>query len=145
MKLNELPKITIRKGKRVGRGYGSGKGGHTSGRGTKGQKVKRSMPLLFQGTKSKKSFVKRLPFLRGKGKFKSLSKKSFIVKSGQLNVFKKDETVDLKALIKKGLVPEFTQKVKILNDGKVEVALTVAVASSKGAKAEIEKAGGKLK
>ena len=40
MKLNSIPKRKNRvmPGKRIGRGYGSGVGGHTVGRGTKGQK-----------------------------------------------------------------------------------------------------------
>lgn len=74
MNLSTLPKIIMRKKKRLGRGVGSGKGMHTVGRGTKGQKAREDVPLLFEGTKSKKSLVKRLPYLRGKGKFKSLKK-----------------------------------------------------------------------
>ena len=40
MYLETIPKRKnrIKKGKRLGRGYGSGVGGHTVGRGTKGQK-----------------------------------------------------------------------------------------------------------
>ena len=37
MKLNALPKTSARRAKRLGHGYGSGKGGHTSSRGQKGQ------------------------------------------------------------------------------------------------------------
>ncbi len=51
--------------------YGSGKGGHTAGRGQKGQKVRGKVKALFEGTKMRKSFIKRLPFKRGKGKFKA--------------------------------------------------------------------------
>lgn len=50
---------------------GSGKGSHTSGRGQKGQKTRRKIGVLFEGMKMKKSFLKRLPLMRGKGKFKS--------------------------------------------------------------------------
>jgi len=55
--------------KRLGRGYGSGKGGHTSGRGQKGQKSRTKIHFLFEGVKVKKSTLKKLPLLRGKGKF----------------------------------------------------------------------------
>ena len=58
------------KRKRLGRGYGSGKGGHTVGRGQKGQKTRGKIGILFEGLKVKKSFIKRLPMLRGKGKNK---------------------------------------------------------------------------
>lgn len=74
MKL-KLEKVRSRPGKRLGRGYGSGKGGHTSGRGQKGQKARGSVNILFEGVKVKKSFFKRLPLLRGKGKFKTRKNK----------------------------------------------------------------------
>lgn len=65
----KLPKIVGKKLKRVGRGMGSGKGSHTSGRGQKGQKSRSGLHILFEGVKTKKSLLKRLPKLRGKGKF----------------------------------------------------------------------------
>jgi large subunit ribosomal protein L15 len=64
-----LPKVIQRPKKRVGRGIGSGKGGHTSGRGQKGQKSRGKIGVLFEGLKMKKSYLKRLPLMRGKGKF----------------------------------------------------------------------------
>jgi len=49
---------------------GSGKGSHTSGRGQKGQKSRgNKIGVLFEGMKMKKSYLKRLPLMRGKGKF----------------------------------------------------------------------------
>ena len=65
----KLPKVTIRPKKRVGRGVGSGKGSHTSGRGQKGQKSRGHINVLFEGMKMKKSLLKRLPKSRGMGKF----------------------------------------------------------------------------
>jgi len=65
-----LPKVVTKRAKRLGRGYGSGKGGHTVGRGEKGQKTRNKIGVLFEGMKVKKSLLKRLPFRRGKGKFK---------------------------------------------------------------------------
>lgn len=64
-----LPKVVKRGAKRVGRGVGSGKGSHTSGRGQKGQKSRGSINILFEGMKMKKSLIKRLPKMRGKGIF----------------------------------------------------------------------------
>lgn len=48
---------------------GSGKGSHTVGRGQKGQKSRGSVPVIFEGMKMKKSLIKRLPKMRGKGIF----------------------------------------------------------------------------
>lgn len=70
MNLNSLPQIGKRPKKRVGRGIGSGKGGHTVGRGQKGQKARSKINVAFFGTKMKKSLLKRIPMLRGKGKMK---------------------------------------------------------------------------
>ena len=44
--------------KRLGRGYGSGKGGHTSGRGQKGQKSRTNIHILFEGLKVKNLHLK---------------------------------------------------------------------------------------
>jgi ribosomal protein L15 len=69
--LNQLPKIVTKGKKRRGQGSGSGKGFHTTGRGAKGANARQMTKILFMGTKSKKSLIKRLPLLRGKGKMKS--------------------------------------------------------------------------
>lgn len=67
---HKLPKLVTRGKKRVGRGMGSGKGSHTVGRGQKGQKSRGKISIYFFGTKMKKSLIKRLPMMRGKGKLK---------------------------------------------------------------------------
>lgn len=74
--MQKLPKIVKRPKKRVGRGMGSGKGSHTAGRGQKGQKSRGSVHVLFEGMKVKKSFLKRLPKARGKGKFQAKRSRS---------------------------------------------------------------------
>lgn len=147
MELNKLPKITQRKKKRLGRGLGSGKGGHTVGRGTSGQKAREKIPLTFEGTKMKKSLLKGFPLRRGKGKFKSLKPKLLIVNVKHLNFFQKGEKVNIKSLIKKGIVDAKEAKefgVKILGDGKLDVALEVELPCSGGAAEKIKKAGGKV-
>jgi large subunit ribosomal protein L15 len=144
--LNKLAKINTRKSKRVGRGFGSGKGGHTSGRGQKGQKARRKIGLTFEGTKIKKSLLKRLPLGRGKGKFKPSSAKKVIINLKYLNLFKKDEVVNLESLLKKGILNKDGQNlgVKVLGDGELKVALKVALPCSKGAVIKIKKAGGEI-
>lgn len=143
MKLNKLPKITGGSKKRVGRGYGSGKGGHTSGRGTKGQKARGKIPLIFEGTKFKKSLIKRLPFLRGRNKLKSWGRDVAIINLDKLADWPEKTPVTTENLIKKGLMRQ-GEVAKILGGGKISKALTIKVAVSASAGKLIEKAGGKI-
>lgn len=142
----DLPKLVSRRGKRVGRGYGSGKGGHTSGRGQKGQKSRTSVGVLFEGVKVKKSLIKRLPLMRGKGKFHP-RKKPLIVKTDYLNILPAGTLVNMDALVKYKIVNKKAADeygVKILGNGKIGKKLTIAVPISNSAAKEIEKAGGNL-
>ena len=59
MKLNSLFKVVRGAKKRVGRGYGSGKGGHTTGRGAKGQKARGKVKPTFEG--GQLPLVRRIP------------------------------------------------------------------------------------
>lgn len=131
--------------KRLGRGYGSGKGGHTSSRGQKGQKTRNKIHILFEGVKVKKSTLKRLPLMRGKGKFKA-NKKPIVIKLELLNLFGSGDKVNIDTLIKKGIVKEKDAKefgVKVLGGGELEKKLEVSVPVSKSAGEAIAKAGGK--
>lgn len=130
MELYKLDKTTDRPAKRVGRGIGSGKGGHTSGRGSKGQKARGQVKIGFEGTKTKKSFVKKLPFLRGKGKFKAWGEKPTILKTGDLALWPESMPVDIPNLIKKGLVSKDTKSVKILGGGEAPKKLEIKVLMS---------------
>lgn len=148
MDLSELPKVTEKTKKRVGRGHGSGRGGHTSGRGTKGQKSRNKVGLFFEGTKFKKSLWKRLPLMRGKNKLKAQKRGPAIINLKYLNLFSAGDEVNLASLAEKGILPkDFPPDlpVKILGEGEIKIALTVALPVSGGAKEKIEKAGGKVK
>jgi large subunit ribosomal protein L15 len=119
MSLSNLVKTTTKSKKRIGRGHGSGKGGHTVGKGKYGQKSKEKIPLMFEGTKIKKSLLKRLPLLRGKGKFKPLKPSPVVVNVKYLNLFKSGEVVNLESLAKKGIIKKEDGKkygVKILGE-----------------------------
>jgi large subunit ribosomal protein L15 len=131
MQLHQLPKLSRRSSKRVGRGVGSGKGSHTSGRGTKGQKAREKVPLIFEGTKFKKSLIKRLPFLRGKGKLKPWGKRPVVLNWDDLEGFS-GKTITLEALVKAGIVGEEAMKkgVKILGRGKAPKNIEVKVPTS---------------
>ncbi|MBL7078237.1 50S ribosomal protein L15 [Candidatus Shapirobacteria bacterium] len=143
--LNSLPVTKIkRRLKRVGRGYGSGKGGHTCGRGSKGHKARGKVKLTFDGGKIKKSWLKRLPLWRGKGKLKA-RKEALVINLDQLNKhYQNEEKVDLASLKKKNLIDSEKTKVKILGTGKLEKKLIVDLPCSAKAAGKIIKAGGRI-
>ena len=144
MAWHKLKKIKKSSKKRLGQGYGSGRG-KTAGRGTKGQKAKGKISLTFEG--GALPLIKRLPFRRGKGKNKVFKKKPMVVNIKILNLLKKDSIVDLQALIKNKIVDEKDAKmygVKILGEGDLRIPLTVNLPVSKGAANKIKKAGGKV-
>ncbi len=143
--LSSLPVTKVkRRLKRVGRGYGSGKGGHTAGRGSKGRKARGKVKLTFDGGKIKKSWLKRLPLWRGKGRLKA-RKGALAVSLDQLNRYYQDgETVNLVSLEKKGLLGLKKTKVKILATGSLEKKLIVSLPCSAQASQKIIKAGGKV-
>ncbi|MBI4089490.1 MAG: 50S ribosomal protein L15 [Candidatus Levybacteria bacterium] len=144
MKLESLTKITKRHKKRLGQGYGSGRG-KTGGRGTKGQKARKSIPLSFEG--GALALIKRLPFRRGRGKNKSFRKGPICVNVKVLNLLKKGSTVDIKSLIKERIVDlESANKygIKILGDGELSIPLIIKLPTSKGALKKILKAGGRV-
>lgn len=143
---DKLPKIIRKRKKIIGRGIGSGKGGHTVGRGQKGQKTRDNLSILFQGVKMKKSLIKRLPLKRGKNKF-GPSTRPLVVKLSFLNIFADGEEVNIGSLVKKGIVKEEDVKnlgIKILGDGDLTKKLKISVPISKSAAKKVEKAGGKL-
>ncbi len=119
--------------KRLGRGTGSGKGGHTSSRGQKGQKARGGVHILFEGLKVKKSTLKKFPLMRGRGKF-SAKVKPVVVNAEKLSVFKKGEKVTLESLVEKKLVTKkdaFKYGVKILGKSEIKNDLEIAVPTSK--------------
>ncbi len=142
----KLIKTVERRKKRLGRGYGSGKGGHTVGRGQKGQKARGKVGILFQGFKVKKSLLRRLPIQRGKDKFKGYPK-PIAVSLDTLNRLEDGATINIENLAKAGIVKVNTAKklgVKILGTGKLTKKLTLAVPASESATKQIEKLGGKI-
>lgn len=145
MLLSNLPPITARSKKRLGRGYGSGKGGHTTNRGQKGQKSRGKIPLWFEG--GQLPLIRRTPFLRGKGRFKPLKKQPLTINLYQLNNFKVGAKVNVDTAIKTlKLKPSKVAKhgLKIVATGELDKALKVELPASAGAIKAIEKAGGKV-
>lgn len=142
MNLSNLASITKKRQKRLGQGHGSGRV-KTSGRGTKGQKARRNIPLHFEG--GALPLIKRIPFLRGKGRNFAVRTKPEVINVKQLQVFSSNDVIDIKALISKKLVKEKDAKkygIKILGDGDLSVKLIIKVPVSNSAKVKIEHAGG---
>lgn len=142
MKLNELsPAEGSKKDrKRVGRGIGSGLG-KTGGRGHKGQKARSGgfHKVGFEG--GQMPLQRRLP---KRGFASRTSRYSEEVRLYQLDVMKVDE-IDLDTLKAEKIVGHEAKKVKIINTGELNRAITVkGLAVTKGAKAAIEAAGGKV-
>ncbi|HAU99030.1 MAG TPA: 50S ribosomal protein L15 [Candidatus Pacebacteria bacterium] len=143
-KLHELPHLATHHAKRVGRGFGSGKGGHTTGRGTKGQRsrVGKGIPVWFEG--GQLPMVKKLPYLRGKSRFSSLKAEATLVTLDHLEKMKL-ETITIADLKKAGVIRSITEPVKVLSNGTLTKAIVLqGIACTKSAKLAIEKVGGRV-
>lgn len=126
--------------RRVGRGIGSGLG-KTAGRGHKGQKSRAGgfHKVGFEG--GQMPLQRRLP----KRGFVSRSKGDTAeVRTGELAALNAD-TVDLLTLKEAKMIPASAKSVKVILAGEVKAKITVqGLLLSKGARAAIEAAGGKV-
>ncbi|MCF6775793.1 50S ribosomal protein L15 [Thiotrichales bacterium 19X7-9] len=126
--------------KRVGRGIGSGLG-KTSGRGHKGQKARSGgyHKVGFEGG--------QMPIQRRLPKFGFKSRKSFTVAEIRLSelALVEGDVVDLDTLKQAGLVRKDMLSARVIASGEVTKAVhVVGLHCTKGAKAQIEAAGGKV-
>ena len=125
---------------RVGRGEASK--GKTAGRGTKGTQARYQVRPGFEG--GQLTSVMRTPKLRG---FTNPFRVEYqVVNVGRLSeLYPKGGDVTIDDLVAKGAVRK-NEKVKVLADGDLSVALTVSVDKvSKQAAEKIAKAGGSVK
>lgn len=144
MKLHNLTPApgSTKKRKRIGRGVGSGYGGHSSTRGNKGQKAHGNVPVWFEG--GQMPLQRRLPKFGFKNPFRTeyravnLSRLMQLVESGALDASAiTPESLAAVSVVRKG------EKVKVLGGGDLATALTVSAhAFSGSAKERIEAAGG---
>ena len=126
--LANLPKITTKRKKRLGRGLSSGKGAK-SGRGTtRHQKARENIPLHFEGGQAR--IVKKYPLLRGKGRNKSLKEKPLIISLDMLNNFKNGDIITVYRLVSGKIIKDKKALVKVLNNGKIDKKLTVQLKAS---------------
>jgi len=128
--------------KRVGRGYGSGHGGHESGRGTKGQDARSGVRMRPGYEGGQTPLWMRFPKRGFKNPF---AKEYAIVNVGLLEKhFAPGEEVTPEKLMAKGLVKDLKEGVKILGEGELTKPLIVrAHKFSRAAKEKIEAAGGR--
>lgn len=142
MKLNTLsPAEGSKKNrKRVGRGIGS-TDGKTAGRGHKGQKARAGgfHKVGFEG--GQMPLQRRLP---KRGFASSTARFNAEVRLYHIAAMEAD-VIDIEVLKKAGVIKHDANKVKVINTGEVGRAVTLkGLAVTKGAKAAIEAAGGKV-
>jgi large subunit ribosomal protein L15 len=125
---------------RVGRGASAGQG-KTCGRGVKGQRARKGgyHKVGFEG--GQMPLQRRLP----KFGFRSaIARRVAEVRLNELELVKGGD-VDLEALKQAGVVPRDALRAKVVLSGKIGRAVTLkGVAATKGARAAIEAAGGKV-
>jgi large subunit ribosomal protein L15 len=140
-------KGSTKKKKRLGRGVGSGKGGHSSSRGDKGQKSRSgaSIPAWFEG--GQMPLQRRVPKFgftnpnRKDYRAVNVSRLAELVEAGTLDASQPVTPATLKQV---GLAGK-SDLIKILGTGDIGVALQVeAHGFSKSAQEKIEKAGGSV-
>jgi large subunit ribosomal protein L15 len=129
------------KRRRIGRGIGSGSG-KTSGKGHKGQKSRSGYSRKPGHEGGQMPIYRRLP-KRGftNARFRT---DYTVINVSALDAFDDGTTVDLDAILERGLVSLNTRLLKILGNGEVKSKLTVrAQKFSKSAREKIEAAGGR--
>ncbi len=139
IKLHDLqPAPGSKKAKtRVGRGEGSK--GKTAGRGTKGTKARKNVPVTFEG--GQMPIHMRLPKLKG---FRNRFRTEYaVVNVGDIaKAFPEGGTVGVDELVAKGLVRK-NVLVKVLGDGKLAAKVDVTAHKFSGSAREaITAAGG---
>ena len=142
MRLNELSPAAGSKPvkKRVGRGIGSG-WGKTCGRGHKGQKARKSGNPKpgFEGG--------QMPLQRRVPKFGFRSRVALTTGEVRLGELAKvgENVIDLAALKSANLINKGAKRARIMLSGSIDRAVTVkGIKITKGARAAIEAAGGKV-
>jgi large subunit ribosomal protein L15 len=125
---------------RVGRGASAGQG-KTCGRGVKGQRARKGgyHKVGFEG--GQMPIQRRLPKVGFRSAMAATRAEVRLDELAKVDA----AVIDVEALIKAGVVPVGTERAKVVLSGKLEKAVTLkGVAATRGARAAIEAAGGKL-
>lgn len=146
MKLHDLKptKGSQKERTRVGRGISAGKG-KTAGRGTKGEGSRSGTGGNLYRQGGNLPFYRRLPFMRGEGFTPPNQVEYNEVNLEQLDQFASGTEVTPELLAQAGMLHKLKNPVVVLGRGELTVPLTVKVHRiSKGARAKVEAAGGKV-
>ncbi len=125
---------------RVGRGASAGQG-KTCGRGTKGQRARKGgyHKVGFEG--GQMPLQRRMPKTGFRSKMKSSRAEVTLGALARMAA----SPIDLASLIAANVVPVDTEKAKVILSGKIEKAVMLkGIQVTKGARAAIEAAGGKI-
>lgn len=126
--------------KRVGRGIGSGLG-KTAGRGHKGQKSRAGgyHKVGFEG--GQMPLQRRLPKV---GFNSRLARVTAEIRLHEIDKIEAD-IVDINALQQAGVISKNVKRAKVILSGEIKTAKTIkGLSATKGARAAIEEAGGKI-
>ena len=142
MRLNTLkPAPGSRRARlRVGRGASAGQG-KTCGRGTKGQRARKGgyHKVGFEG--GQMPLQRRMPKVGFRSDIKRSRAEVRLHELAKVDA----SVVDLAALLQAGVVPPGTERAKVVLSGEIKKAVTLkGVSATKGARAAIEAAGGKI-
>ncbi len=142
MRLNTLKPArgARRLAKRVGRGASAGQG-KTCGRGTKGQRARKGgyHKVGFEG--GQMPLQRRMPKVGFRSEIKKSRAEVRLAELARVEA----PVVDVAALNAAGIVPAGTERAKVVLSGTLTKAVTLkGVAVTKGARAAIEAAGGKI-
>lgn len=142
MKLNELQTNpgSRRTRKRIGRGTSAGQG-KTCGRGHKGQKSRSGGSIApgFEG--GQLPLQQRIPTFGFRSRIGRVTDE---IRLHELNLTEGD-TVDMESVRKAGLITSNIKRVRIIQSGSIQRAVTVkGLKATRGARAAIEAAGGRV-
>jgi len=145
--LENLKSIAKNKSKRVGRGIGSGKGGHTVGKGIKGHKTRSGYKEPRPGFEGgQMPLSRRIPKKKGfkRGHLKQKEGNATLT-FNDINSLPETDLIDIKFLRLNNLIKASSKSVKIVNKGNLTKKLNFkGIKVSAPAKEVIEKQGGKV-
>ena len=139
IKLHDLRPAPGEKTKKTRVGRGEGSKGKTAGRGTKGTKARKNVPVTFEG--GQMPIHMRLPKLKG---FRNRFRTEYaVINVGDLGrLFPNGGDIGVDELVAAGAVRKNTL-VKVLGDGKLNAAVNVSAHKFSGsAREKITAAGG---
>jgi large subunit ribosomal protein L15 len=125
---------------RVGRGASAGQG-KTCGRGVKGQRARKGgyHKVGFEG--GQMPIQRRMPKVGFRSAMAATRAEIRLYELAKVDA----AVIDVAALVKAGVAPAGTERAKVVLSGKLEKAVTLkGIAVTRGARAAIEAAGGKI-